>query len=73
MHESVCGASPRDDVGGEAQHERADEGADFSGCSLPSPSLLLQASLPDTETPEHRHVSVDYRVSVRVRPGLTLI
>lgn len=40
--------SPRDDVGSEAEHEGADEGADLPGGSLPSPLLLLQATLPDT-------------------------
>lgn len=40
--------SPRDDIGSEAEHEGADEGADLPGGSLPSPLLLLQATLTDT-------------------------
>lgn len=40
--------SPCDDIGSEAEHKGADEGADLPGGSLPSPLLLLQATLTDT-------------------------
>lgn len=40
--------SPCDHIGGEAEHEGADEGADLPGGSLSSPPLLLQAALANT-------------------------
>lgn len=40
--------SPCDDIGSKAEHEGADEGANLPGGSLPSPLLLLQATLTDT-------------------------
>lgn len=40
--------SPRCDVRGEADHKRADEGADFLRGPHPSPLLLIQTFLPHT-------------------------
>ena len=37
--------SPCDHIGSEAEHEGANEGADLPRSSLPSPPLLLQATL----------------------------
>ena len=39
--------SPCDHIGSEAEHEGANEGADLPRRSLPSPLLLLQATLAD--------------------------
>lgn len=58
--------SPRCDVRGEADHKRADEGADLLGGPQPPPLLLVQTFLPHTGESTQAPLSTQ---GWRYRPG----